>query len=208
VGIIIGVIAVQEGSRKIPVQYAKRVVGRKMYGGQSTHIPLKVNQSGVIPVIFSTSILQMPLTVAYIWPKTGFANFVTNWLSPTGNPGVWVYSVLNILMIIFFTYFYNGITFNPQQIAENMKVNGGFIPGIRPGKATVEYLARSVSRLGIVGAIFLAVIATLPTLLQQFTNLQIGFGGTSLLIAVGVALETMKQLETQMVMRNYNGFLK
>ena len=208
VGIIIGVIAVQEGSRKIPVQYAKRVVGRKMYGGQSTHIPLKVNQSGVIPVIFSTSILQMPLTVAYIWPKTGFANFVTNWLSPSGNPGVWVYSVLNIIMIIFFTYFYNGITFNPQQIAENMKVNGGFIPGIRPGKATVEYLARIVSRLGIVGAIFLAVIATLPTLLQQFTNLQIGFGGTSLLIAVGVALETMKQLETQMVMRNYNGFLK
>ncbi|MBQ4505217.1 MAG: preprotein translocase subunit SecY, partial [Firmicutes bacterium] len=137
-----------------------------------------------------------------------FANFVTNWLSPTGNPGVWVYSILNIIMIIFFTYFYNGITFNPQQIAENMKVNGGFIPGIRPGKATVEYLARIVSRLGIVGAIFLAVIATLPTLLQQFTNLQIGFGGTSLLIAVGVALETMKQLETQMTMRNYNGFLK
>ena len=206
--IIVGVIAVQEGTRKIPVQYAKRVVGRKMYGGQSTHIPLKVNQSGVIPVIFSMSLLQMPLTIAYIWPNTGFANFVTKWMSPSGNPGVWIYCIFNVLLIVFFTYFYTGITFNPQEIAENMKTNGGFIPGIRPGKATVEYLAKIVNRLAIVGAIFLAIIATLPTLLQQWTALQIGFGGTSLLIAIGVALETMKQLETQMVMRNYSGFLK
>lgn len=206
--VIIGIVAVQEGTRKIPVQYAKRVVGRKMYGGQSTHIPLKVNQSGVIPVIFAISLLQMPLTIAYVWPNTGFANFVNRWLSPSGQPGVWIYVILDVILILFFTYFYTGITFNPMEIADNMKANGGFIPGIRPGRATVEYLSKVMSRITIVGAIFLAVIAAMPTLLQQWTDLQIGFGGTSLLIAIGVALETMKQLETQMVMRNYSGFLK
>ncbi len=206
--VIVGIVAVQEGTRKIPVQYAKRVVGRKMYGGQSTHIPLKVNQSGVIPVIFAISLLQMPLTIAYVWPDTGFANFVNRWLSPSGQPGVWIYVALDVILILFFTYFYTGITFNPMEIADNMKANGGFIPGIRPGRATVEYLSKVMSRITIVGALFLAVIAAMPTLLQQWTDLQIGFGGTSLLIAIGVALETMKQLETQMVMRNYSGFLK
>ena len=179
-----------------------------MYGGQSTHIPLKVNQSGVIPVIFAISLLQMPLTIAYVWPDTGFANFVNRWLSPSGQPGVWIYVALDVILILFFTYFYTGITFNPMEIADNMKANGGFIPGIRPGRATVEYLSKVMSRITIVGALFLAVIAAMPTLLQQWTDLQIGFGGTSLLIAIGVALETMKQLETQMVMRNYSGFLK
>ena len=206
--VILGVIEVQQGTRKIPVQYAKRVVGRKMYGGQSTHIPLKVNQSGVIPVIFALSILQFPLTITYFFPNTAFTDFVTKWLSPAGNPGVWVYAVLNVLLIIFFNYFYTAVTFNPVEVAQNMKANGGFIPGIRPGKATVEYLSRVMSRISFVGAIFLAVIATLPTLVGQFTGLNISFGGTSLLIAVGVALDTMKQLENQMVMRNYQGFLK
>ena len=206
--VILGIIEVQQGTRKIPVQYAKRVVGRKMYGGQSTHIPLKVNQAGVIPVIFALSLLQFPLTITYFFPNTGFTNFVTKWLSPAGNPGVWVYALFNVLLIIFFNYFYTTVTFNPLEVANQMKANGGFIPGIRPGKATVEYLARVMSRLSFVGAIFLAVIATLPTLIGQFTGLNIRFGGTSLLIAVGVAIDTMKQMESQMVMRNYQGFLK
>ena len=208
--IIMGVIMIQEGQRRIPVQYAKRVVGRKMNGGQSTHIPMKVNQSGVIPIIFALSLLQTPLTITYFFPNSGFTEFVTKWLSPSGNPGVWVYAVLNILLIVFFTYFYSAISFNPTEIADNLKANGGFIPGIRPGKATEEYLAKVMSRITIVGAIFLAAIATLPTILSVLVpslgNVQ--FGGTSLLIVVGVALETVRQLENQMMMRNYQGFLK
>ena len=206
--VIMGVIEIQQGTRRIPVQYAKRVVGRKMYGGQSTHIPLKVNQAGVIPIIFALSILQFPLTIMYFFPNTAFYSFCEKYLSPGGNPGVWVYAVLNVLLIIFFNYFYTAVTFNPVEVAQNMKANGGFIPGIRPGKATVEYLNRVMSRISIVGALFLAVIATMPTVLSEYTGLDIRFGGTSLLIAVGVALDTMRQLENQMVMRNYQGFLK
>ena len=206
--VVVGVIMIQQGTRRIPVQYAKRVVGRKMYGGQSTHIPLKVNQAGVIPVIFALSILQFPLTITYFLRQdSGFTQFVTKWLSPSGNPGVWVYAVLNILLIIFFNYFYTAVTFNPVEVGQNLKANGGFIPGIRPGRATVDYLSKTMSRLSLVGAIFLAVIATMPTLISQFTGMNIRFGGTSLLIAVGVAIDTMRQLENQMVMRNYRGFL-
>ena len=206
-----GVVLIQEGQRRIPVQYAKRVVGRKMYGGQSTHIPIKVNQSGVIPIIFALSILQFPLTITYFMSAdNSFSLWVTKWLSPSGNPGVWVYGVLNVILIIFFTYFYTGITFNPNEVANNMKANGGFIPGIRPGKATEDYLNKVMSRITIVGAIFLALIATLPTILGVMvpTLKGIHFGGTSLLIAVGVALDTVRQLENQMLMRNYQGFLK
>ena len=207
--VIAGVVLIQEGQRKIPVQYAKRVVGRKMYGGQSSHIPVKVNQSGVIPIIFALSLLQFPLTITYFLNSdSGFTAFVTKWLSPSGNPGVWVYGVLNVILIIFFTYFYNQITFNPVEIADNLKSNGGFIPGIRPGRATSEYLQKVTSRITIVGAVFLAAIATLPTILSALTSLNIHFGGTSLLIAVGVALETVRVLENQMMMRNYQGFLK
>ena len=177
--VILGVIEVQQGTRRIPVQYAKRVVGRKMYGGQSTHIPLKVNQAGVIPVIFALSILQFLLTVTYFFPDSGFTDFITKWLSPAGNPGVWVYAVLNVLLIIFFNYFYTAVTFNPVEVAQNMKANGGFIPGIRPGKATIEYLNKVMSRISFVGAIFLAVIATMPTLVSQFSGLDMRFGGTS-----------------------------
>jgi preprotein translocase subunit SecY len=206
--VIIGIIQVQQGQRRIPVQYAKRVVGRKMYGGQSTHIPLKVNQAGVIPVIFALSLLQFPLTITYFMPETGFSAWVTKWLSPYGDPGVWFYAIFNIILIIFFTYFYTAVTFNPNEVAGNMKNNGGFIPGIRPGKPTVEYLNKVMTRITFVSAIFLAAVSTLPTLIDQWTPLNVGFGGTSLLIAVGVALDTMRQLENQMVMRNYEGFLK
>jgi preprotein translocase subunit SecY len=206
--VIVGVIMIQQGQRRIPVQYAKRVVGRKMYGGQSTHIPLKVNQAGVIPVIFAMAILQFPLTIGIFAPDTGFANFLTTWLSPTGNPGAWIYAALTAIFIIFFTFFYTAVTFNPMEVAGNMKANGGFVPGIRPGKPTVEYLNRVMTRITFVGALFLATIAVMPTIIDALTGLGIGFGGTSLLIAVGVALDTMKQLENQMVMRNYEGFLK
>ncbi len=206
--VIAGVVLIQEGQRRIPVQYAKRVVGRKMYGGQSTHIPMKVNQTGVIPIIFALSLLQFPLTITYFFPNTGFTDFVTQWLSPAGNPGVWVYGALNIVLIIAFTYFYAGISFNPADVANNMKANGGFIPGIRPGKATEEYLSKVMSRITVVGAVYLAVVATLPTIVSVLTPLNIQFGGTSLLIAVGVALETVRALENQMLQRNYQGFLK
>ena len=207
--VIIGIIEIQQGTRRIPVQYAKRVVGRKMYGGQSTHIPMKVNQAGVITVIFSLSLLQFPLTLTYFWPNSAFSNWVTTWLSPYGNAwGVTIYTVLNVALIIFFTYFYTAITFNPVEIANNMKNNGGFIPGIRPGRPTAEYLTKVMTRIAFVGAIFLAVIAVMPTIIGQFTALDFSFGGTSLLIVVGVALDSMKQLENQMLMRNYEGFLK
>ena len=207
--VILGVILINQGTRKIPVRYAKRVVGRKMYGGQSTHIPLKVNQAGVIPVIFALSILQFPLTITYfLKADSGFTTFVNKWLSPSGSPGVWVYAILNILLIIAFNFFYTTATFNPIEVAQNLKSNGGVIPGINPGRATVGYLQKTMNRLAIVGALFLAAIATLPTLISQYTGMNIRFGGTSLIIVVGVAIETMKALENQMVMRNYKGFLK
>ena len=206
--IIVAIIAVQQATRRIPVQYAKRVVGRKTYGGQSTHIPLKVNAGGVIPIIFALSILQFPLTLMYFFPDSAFYDFCNKYLSPSGNPGVWIYSVLNIVLILFFNYFYTAITFKPDEIAKNMKQQGGFIPGIRPGKATVDYLTNTMNRISVVGAIFLAIVATIPTVLSQYSGFQITFGGTSLLIAVGVAMDTVKQMENQMVMRNYKGFLK
>lgn len=205
--IIAGVIAIQQGSRKIPVQYAKRVVGRKMYGGQSTHIPMKVNQAGVIPVIFAASLLAFPQTLSFFF-KGEFQTFISKWLSPSGQPGVWIYIGLEALLIIFFTYFYTAVTFNVTEVSNNMKNYGGFIPGIRPGKPTEEYLSKVLSRLTLVGAIFLAAIASLPTLIFQLGHVPFRFGGTSLLIVVGVALETMKQIEAQMLMRHYQGFLK
>lgn len=207
--VIVGIILIQQGQRRIPVQYAKRVVGRKMYGGQATHIPLKVNQAGVIPVIFAMAFLQFPLTITYFMNAQGSAaQWIEKWLAPTGSPGVWVYAAFNAVLIIFFTYFYTSVTFNPIEVAQNLKANGGFIPGIRPGKTTIEYLNRVMTRITFVGAIFLALVAILPTIVSQLGGLSFHFGGTSLLIAVGVALDTMKQLENQMVMRNYSGFLK
>ncbi len=205
--IIAAVIAIQQGQRKIPVQYAKRVVGRKMYGGQSTHIPIKVLMAGVIPVIFASSLLAFPQTLTLFF-EGGFANWVKEYLTLNGTIGKWVYSILNIVLIIFFTYFYTAVQFNPIEYSNNLKQYGGFIPGIRPGRPTSDYLNRVVSRITIVGALTLAFIATLPLLINTVSNLNIGFGGTALLIVVGVALDTVKQIESQMLMRHYKGFLK
>ena len=206
--VVMAIIEVTQGTRKIPVQYAKRVVGKRMYGGQSTHIPMKVNQAGVIPIIFSLSLLQFPVTIAYIWPSSKFAMFVGKYISPNGNPGVWIYATINIILTIAFTYFYTSITFKPDEIADNMRQSGGSIPGIRPGKDTEQYLARVMNRLCLAGGVFLAAVATIPTVVSAFTPFDLTFGGTSILIAVGVALDTVQQLENQMLMRNYEGFLR
>lgn len=206
--LVMVIILFEQGVRKIPVQYAKRVVGRKMYGGQSTHIPMKVNQAGVIPIIFSLSLLQFPLIVTYFAPKSAYADFVNKYISPSGDPGLWIYVVLNVVLTMFFTYFYTAITFNPTEVAESMRQSGGFVPGIRPGTATVEYLSRVMSRLCFSGGLFLAAVSVIPTIVSNFTPFEMTFGGTSLLIAVGVAIDTVKQIQNQMLMRNYQGFLK
>jgi len=178
-----------------------------MYGGQSTHIPLKVLMAGVIPVIFATSLLTLPQMLTLFF-KGNAADWINKYLTLNGTVGVWIYSISNIILIIFFTYFYTAVQFNPVEYANNLKQNGGFIPGIRPGRPTTEFLSKVISRITLVGALSLAVIATLPVLIFSFTNLNIRFGGTGLLIVVGVALETMKQMEAQMLMRHYKGFLK
>ena len=204
---IAAVTYIQEATRKIPVQYAKRVVGRKMYGGQSSHIPMKVNQSGVIPVIFASSLLAFPQTIA-MFMGTEAQTFVQTYLNPMASPGVWIYRSLEILLIVFFSYFYTTVSFNTEDIANNMKNNGGFIPGIRPGKPTIDYLNRILSRLTLAGALFLAAIVMVSAIIMFFMKIQITLVGTSLLIVVGVALELKRQLESNLVMRSYQGFLK
>jgi len=202
VAIIAGVIFVQEGERRIPVQYSKRVVGRKVYGGRSTHIPMKVNQAGVIPVIFASSVLLFPGVIAKVIPyqwAQGVANAI--------QPGSALYMVLYGIMILFFTYFYTAITFNPEEVAENMKKYGGFIPGIRPGKSTINYLDKILVRVTLAGALFLTVVALLPFAIKPLTGVNISFGGTSLLIMTGVALQTMQQIESHLLMRHYEGFM-
>lgn len=204
--IVMGVIAIQQGERKIPVQYAKRVVGRKMYGGQSTHIPMKVLMAGVMPVIFASTLLAIPQTLAFFFPS--MTEWIQKYFSTAQSPGVYIYTIFNILLIVFFTYFYTAVQFNPFEYANTLKENGGFIPGIRPGRPTAEFLNKVLNRITIAGALALALIATVPTLVFSFTHLQVRFGGTALLIVTGVALETMKQIEAQMMMRHYKGFLK
>lgn len=201
--LVAAAIFVDEGERKIPVQYSKRVVGRKMYGGQTTHIPIKVNSSGVLPIIFAVSMLAVPSTIATFWPNSGFATWVNKYF--TG--GSALYAVIYALLIIFFTYFYQTISFNPVEMADNLKQYGGYIPGIRPGRPTSEYLARISGRITLVGALYLALVAILPIILTAVTKVPMNFGGTSVLILVGVALETTQQLEAQMLMRHYKGFL-
>ncbi|NLS44792.1 MAG: preprotein translocase subunit SecY [Firmicutes bacterium] len=199
---IVVVIMITLANRRIPVQYAKRVVGRKIYGGQSTHIPLGVNQAGVIPVIFASSLLAFPATVAQFVPR--FA-FMAEWLRGDSISYMVIYSAL----IIGFTYFYTAMTFDVVEVSNNLKKYGGFIPGIRPGRPTVEYLERILSRLTLVGGLFLAIIAVLPNIMTNITKLSgVSFGGTALLIMVGVALDTMKQIEAQLLMRQYEGFMK
>ena len=204
---VAAVTYIQEATRKIPVQYAKRVVGRKTYGGQNSHIPMKVNQSGVIPVIFASSLLAFPQTIAIFMGKDAQA-FVTKFLSPSGEPGFWIYLVIEVILIIFFSYFYTTISFNTEDITNNMKNSGGFIPGIRPGNPTMDYLNRILSRLTLAGALFLAVVAVIPSIISKFTGVHLSMAGTSLLIVVGVALELKRQLESNLVMRSYQGFLK
>jgi preprotein translocase subunit SecY len=207
IAVIVAVIIITQGQRRIPVQYAKRIVGRKVYGGQSTYIPFRVNHAGVIPIIFAQSLLMFPATIAGFIPNSTF-QAAANFLLRQGA----VYSVLYSLLIIFFCYFYTAITFNPVEVSDNMKKYGGFIPGIRPGKPTAEYFERILNRVTLPGAIFLAIIAIFPDLISKALKIPYlvasFFGGTAMLITVGVMLDTMKQVESQLLMRHYEGFLK
>lgn len=206
--IVVGVIIVLQGTRKIPVEYAKRVVGRNTYGGKQSHLPLKVNQAGVMPVILASSLLSFPQFLQLFISSQGYRDFVAKWFTTAQAPGMYVFALLQFALVIGFSYFYISISFKPDEVAENMKNSNGFIPGIRPGKATEVFITKILNRLTFAGAIFLAFIAALPTVLYHATNVPFQFGGTSLLIVVGVAIETMKQLESQTVMRSYQGFLK
>ena len=215
--LVAGVVFVQQAERRVPVQYSKRVVGRKMVGGQGTHIPLKLAMAGVMPVIFASSFMTFPAMIISMFVQdpstlTGFWSVVYKFSMATSTSTVgWGYSLANaivyLLLIMGFTFFYTYATFNPAEVSNNIKKNGGFIPGIRAGKPTTDYLSSIISKLTIFGGLFLAVIAILPMLLR-FTNLNVSFGGTSILIVVGVALETVQQLESQLVMRHYKGFLE
>ncbi len=201
---VVGVIIfMEQGQRRIPVQYAKRVVGRKMYGGQSTHLPLKINTSGVIPVIFASSIIMFPATVASFMNVPWMQNIASSM-----RPGNVAYELLFVGFIFFFCYFYTAVTFNPVDVADNMKKQGGFIPGIRPGKRTADYIDRVLTRITLGGAIYLSAVSVLPSILITKFNVPFYFGGTALLIVVGVAIDTISQMESHMLSRHYEGFLK
>jgi preprotein translocase subunit SecY len=204
--VVIGVIYIQQGVRRIPVQYTKRVVGRKMYGGQSTHIPMKINAAGVIPVIFALALLMFPVTIASFWQGHPVADWIqANFTYTHFGLGM----VLYVILIIGFSYFYTFVQINPIQLADQMKKNGGFIPGIRPGKNTSTYLTKVMNRLTLTGSVFLAAVSILPIFFINFSGLPstVQIGGTSLLIVVGVALETMKTIESQLIRRHYKGFM-
>ncbi|MDB5085268.1 MAG: preprotein translocase subunit SecY [Bacilli bacterium] len=202
--IIAGVIYVQQGVRRIPIQYAQRVVGRKVYGGQSTHLPLKVNAAGVIPVIFASSLLIFPSVVAgWMHP-----NRATLWIQSHLAPGGWLYIILEVIFTIAFTYFYTYIQLNPEQLVDNMRKNQSYIPGIRPGQPTLDFITRVINRITVVGALFLAAVTALPFAVSGALQVNLYFGGTSLLIITGVALETMKQVESQLIQRHYRGFIR
>ncbi|NQS76116.1 MAG: preprotein translocase subunit SecY [Peptococcaceae bacterium] len=203
--VVAAVVAVQEGQRRIPVRYAKRVVGRRVYGGQTTHLPLKVNQAGVMPIIFASSLLMFPETIIKMFQGSAVANFYGAYLGW----GTAAHTMLFALLVIGFTYFYTAVVMNPVDVADNIKKYGGFIPGLRPGRPTAEYISRIMSRVTLSGAIFLALIAVLPNFVLLATKIpNIYFGGTSLLIVVGVALDTMKQIESHLLMRSYQGFIR
>jgi len=202
--VIGGIVFMETAQRRVPIQYPKQIKGRKVYGGQSTHLPLKINISGVIPPIFASSIIVFPATIAQFFPDVGFMKSIANALHPRGI----AYNAIYILAIIFFTYFYTAVIFNPLDVAENLKKNGGYVPGIRPGKATAEYLDKVLSRLTFIGAIYLCVVCVLPILLTAKANVPFYFGGTSLLIVIGVSLDTMSQIESHLISRQYDGLLK
>ena len=203
VAVIAAICFVEQGQRRLPVQYAKRVVGRRMYGGQTTHLPLKINTSGVIPPIFASSIIMFPATIGQFiqveWVQKAAASIT---------PGGWIYSALYVMLIFFFCYFYTAVTFNPTDVADNMKKYGGFIPGIRPGKRTADYIDRVLTRITLGGAIYVSAVCVLPTMLVSQFNVPFYFGGTALLIVVGVALDTMVQIESHLLQRSYEGFMK
>lgn len=205
IAMIVLIVYVNDAERRIPVQYAKRVVGRKMYGGQSTHLPMKVNMSGVMPIIFAQSIASVPATIVAFTGKTD--GWVNTWFSNNSIP----YAIIYFLLIIFFAYFYSTIQFNPVEVANNLKKNGGYIPGFRPGKPTSEFIKKVLNKITLFGAIYLGIIAIVPILISHFSNAAaltgLSLGGTSIIIVVGVALETVRALEAQMLMRNYKGFL-
>ena len=205
IAMIVLIVYVNDAERRIPVQYAKRVVGRKMYGGQSTHLPMKVNMSGVMPIIFAQSIASVPATIVAFTGKTD--GWVNTWFSNNSIP----YAIIYFLLIIFFAYFYSTIQFNPVEVANNLKKNGGYIPGFRPGKPTSEFIQKVLNKITLFGAIYLGIIAIVPILISHFSNAAaltgLSLGGTSIIIVVGVALETVRALEAQMLMRNYKGFL-
>jgi preprotein translocase subunit SecY len=205
-GIIVAVVFMDQGQRRIPIQYAKRVVGRRMMGGTSTYLPLKVNQAGVIPIIFATSIMYFPTLIASVYHADWFTNFTNNYVT---NQRSIVYMAILTLLIVFFAYFYTAIQFDPVRTADQIRKQGGFIPGIRPGPPTASYLNDILVRITLPGSLFLAAIALIPSIVFAYWAFsQFPFGGTSVLIAVGVALETMKQIESQLLMRHYEGFLK
>jgi preprotein translocase subunit SecY len=203
VGVVGVIVFVESAQRRIPVQYAKRVVGRKMYGGQTTHLPLKVNTAGVIPPIFASSIIMFPATIANFIPHP-WMKIVAGFLMP----GRLVYESFYVALIIFFCYFYTAVTFNPVDVADNMKKNGGYVPGIRPGKKTAEYIDSVLTKLTFSGAIYVSAVCVLPSILISKFNVPFYFGGTALLIVVGVALDTAGQIETHMLTRQYEGFMK
>jgi preprotein translocase subunit SecY len=206
VAVVAAVIWVNQSVRRIPVQYAKRVVGRKMYGGQSTHIPIKVNWAGVIPIIFAMSIMLFPSTIIGFVGANSTSGIV-NWFK--NFPNTILYSVIYAILIMFFTFFYTYVQFNPIELANNLKKNGGFIPGIRPGKPTSDYIAKVLNRITWFGGLFLAAVQILPAIVGNITGITgLVFGGTSLLILVGVAIDTVRQMESQMLMRHYKGFLE
>jgi preprotein translocase subunit SecY len=205
IGVIMSVILVTRAQRKVPVQYPRRVVGRKVYGGATSHLPLSVNAAGVIPIIFAQSIMFLPATVAQLFPNT---DWIQNFIAVGLRPGGPAYSIIYGLIIVFFAYFYTAVVFNPMELADNMRKNGGYIPGIRPGKNTSDYIERILTRITLPGAIFFAMIAILPWILVGQFNVQYFFGGTGLLICVGVALDTLQQIESHLLMRHYDGFLK
>jgi preprotein translocase subunit SecY len=202
--VVAGIVFMETAQRRVPIQYPKQIRGRKVYGGQSTHMPLKINISGVIPPIFASSIIVFPATIAQFFPNVGLMKTAANLMNPSG----FVYNLIYILAIVFFTYFYTAVIFNPVDVAENLKKNGGYIPGIRPGKSTSEYLDKVLSRLTFIGAIYLCIVCVLPILLTSKANVPFYFGGTSLLIVIGVSLDTMSQIESHLISRQYDGLLK
>jgi len=204
IAILAGIVFMETAQRRVPIQYPKQIRGRKVYGGQSTHLPLKINVSGVIPPIFASSIIVFPATIAQFFPDVGFMKIIAD----TMNPGGIVYNLIYIIAIVFFTYFYTAVVFNPVDVAENLKKHGGYVPGIRPGKATSEYLDKVLSRLTFVGAIYLCAVCVLPMVLMAKANVPFYFGGTSLLIVIGVSLDTMSQIESHLISRQYDGLMK